>query len=385
MLCHRTVALILLSIISFALSGCGGSSGNGTFNPVPVANSASSPSSQPPFSNISSATGKYAISLQVDRATIDANVGQLLATATIASSNDAAIAGHPVTFSVSAGPATVDPALVTVSTDSNGKAVTILAPGDVLTTTNVILVAETVINGKSIRAYASFQIVRGSGVITFITTKPSTDPDGTLFTLDETVAANFAGVPFEFMQQLPFQVTDANGNPRVGVPVTVSVENQLTGRATIAPSNPTVVTDSAGKGIFNVGVIMTAPPPGVTHTDAIIYRAVSTEASGTPQLLGYAGFVVAMTTKTPPLVINPGTASFGTAVELTFTISGGLKPYAVSSSNRSLVSVTLESDDINGFTITAHLEVSDPALLTEPVTVTVSDLAGNTATATVTK
>lgn len=380
--CLRSVSLILLSTSLLALTGCGGGSGSGTFNPVPAAGSSLTTPPPPSFSNTSSVAGKYTISLQVDRAAIDANLGQLLAAATIANSSGAAIAGCPVTFSVAAGPATVVPSLATVSTDSSGTALTVITPGDVLTTTNVILMATASINGDAIRAYAPFQIVRGSGVIKFSTTKAPTDPDGTLFTLDQTVAANFAGVPFEFMQQLPFQVTDANGNPRVGVPVTLSVENQLTGLASIAPGNPTVITDSAGKGIFNVGVTMTAPPPGITHTDAIIYRALSTEASGTPQLLGYAGFVVVMSTKNMPLVISPSTASFGTGFDLTYTISGGVEPYAVISSNDAFVSATPGAD---GVTVTAHLQLSDPALLTAPVTITVRDAAGNSATATVAK
>ena len=272
MKCLNSVLCALLPAIIFALSGCGGSSGSGSFNPVPVHSQAASES--PSFSNTSSASGKFAITLSVDSPSIDANVGQLLASASIEGSDGATIGDRLVTFSVAAGPATVDPALVTVPTDSNGKAVTIVTPGNVLSTTNVILMATTTINGKSIRAYAPFQIVRGTGIIEFITKKPPTDPDGTLFTLEETVDANFAGKSFEFMQQLPFQLTDANGNPRVGVPVTISIDNQLTGRASTFFKNPKVITDSAGKGIFNVGVIMTAPPVGVTHTDSIIYQAV---------------------------------------------------------------------------------------------------------------
>ena len=105
--------------------------------------------------------------------------------------------------------------LATVSTDSNGNAMTTIAPGNVLTTTNVILMATATFSGQTIRAYAPFQIVRGSGVITFISEKPASDPSGTLYTLglDKKVEASFAGIRFEYMQQLPFQVTDANGNP----------------------------------------------------------------------------------------------------------------------------------------------------------------------------
>jgi len=277
-----TVLLALVTALFLALSGCGGSS-SGNFNPAPAPGQVAA-SSSPSFSNTSSAAGKYAITFSVDRPSVDANVGQILATASIEGSDGATVEELLVTFSVAAGPATVDPTLTTVPTDSNGKAMTIIRPGDVSSTTNVIVMAATTINGKSIRAYAPFQIVRGTGIIEFITTKEPTDPDGTLFTLDETVDSNFA---------------DANGNPRVGVPVTISIYDQLTGRAFSIFNNPTVITDSAGKGIFNVGVLMTAPPIGVTQTDSIIYQAVTTEASGVPALLTYTGFVVAMTTAKP--------------------------------------------------------------------------------------
>lgn len=376
----RTVLFVLLPALSLALSGCGGSSGSGSFNPAPTTGPVTASSPTPSFSNVSSAIGKYTISLTVDRQTIDSNIGQLLATASITGSDGTSIDDRVVTFSVSAGPATVDPALATVHTDSNGKAVTIVTPGNVFNTTNVILMAATTINGKAITAYAPFQIVRGSGVISFTTGKPPTDPDGTLFTLDEIVSSEFAGAEFEFMQQLPFKLTDGNGNPRVGVPVTISIDNQLTGNASTFFRNPKVITDSAGKGIFNVGVRMTAPPVGVTHTDSIIYKAVTSEASGVPALLTYAGFVVSMTTKSPTLVITPSSAAFGSATDLDFTISGGVAPYSVSSSNSSLVSADLLSD---GVSVKAHLV--DSSMWSTPVKISITDAAGNTASATLTR
>lgn len=378
--CLRTVLFALLTALSFALSGCGSSSGSGSFNPTPTTGPVTASSPSPSFSNLSSATGKYSISLSVDSQRIDANVGQLLATARITGSDGTSIDGRPITFSVAAGPATVDPNLVTVPTDSNGKAVTIVKPGNVLTTTNVILMAVTTINGKPISAYATFQIVRGTSVISFITEKAPTDPDGTLFTLDEIVSSEFAGADFEFMQQLPFQLMDGNGNPRVGVPVTISIDNQLTGNASTVFKNATVITDSAGKGIFNVGVIMTAPPVGVTHTDSIIYRAVTTETSGVPALLAYTGFVVSMTTKSPTLVITPAAAAFKSATDLDFTISGGVAPYSVSSSSPMLVSVDLLAD---GVSLKAHLV--DTSAWSTPVKISVTDAAGNTASATVSR
>lgn len=377
---HRSVLSILLSALFFALCGCGGSSGGSSFNPAPAPGQVAASSPSPSFSNTSSATGKYSIALSVDRATVDANVGQLLATASIEGSDGAEIDGRSVSFSVAAGPATVDPGLASVVTDSNGKAVTIIFPGNVLSTTNVILVASTTINGKAIRAYAPFQIVRGTGVIAFITSQAPSDPNGTLVTLDKTVDANFAGESFEFMQQLPVKLTDANGNPRVGVPVTISIDNQLTGWASTFFKNPTVITDSAGQAIFNIGVTMTAPPQGVTHTDSIIYKAVTTEASGVPALLTYTGFVVSMTTKYVPLVITPATAKFDSATDIGFTISGGVAPYSVSSSNALLVSATLLVD---GTSVNAHLV--DSSAWTAPVTISVTDAAGNTASAAVSR
>lgn len=370
----RWIVLFAVLTALFSLQGCG-SSGSAGFNPAPASEQVVT-SVTPPFSNTSSATGKYAISLSVDPPTVDAGVGQILATAKVQGTDGAAVADQQVSFSVIAGPASIVQTLASQFTDANGQAVTIVTPGNPLSTTNVLVMAETTINGKAIRAYAPFKIVRGTGIVSFITSKNPTDPDGTLTTLDKTVEANFAGTSFEFMQQLPFKVTDANGNPRVGVPVTISIENQLTGKATTGFRNPTVVTDSAGKGIFNIGVFMTAPPTGVTHTDSIIYKAVTTEASGVPALTSYTGFVVSMTTNYVPLSIVPGEAGFGSASSIRLTISGGVKPYTVKSSAPSLVSATLLPD---GSGVEAAL--LDTTAWTTPVKISVTDAAGNTTSA----
>lgn len=376
---YKGFVLVLLPFVLFSLPGCGSSSSGGSFNPVssPSGNTTTGGAT---FSNVSSATGKFGITLTTDRTTIDANIGQVLATATITDSTGAAVPGRGVTFSIQAGPATVTPSLTTVTTDSTGKAVTVIVPGDTLTTTNVIVKATTLISGQTATAYATFQIVRGTGEITFLTSASTTDPSGTLVTLSKTLDASQAGVPWEFMQQVPFQVTDANGNPRVGVPVTLSVDNQLTNRATITIINPTVTTDSNGKGIFNVGVTMTAPPQGLTYTDSIIYKAVTTETTPTPSLTTYGGFIVSMTTSVAPLTISPTTASFGTATDLTFTVSGGTKPYSVSSNNTGRVTATLQPD---GTTVIAHLV--DATAWTGTVTISATDSGGQTASATVSR
>jgi len=382
MRCLKFIAFYLLPLVMFSLTGCGSGS-SGTAN-SPFSNSGSG-SSNPIFGNISSASGVTGITLTLDHTTVDANNGQVLATAKLLN-NSAAVGGVAVSFSIFApvnGPATVEPGLATVTTDSSGTAVTRITTGNTLTTTNVVVKATATIAGKTAISYATFQIVRGTGVITFITAAGSTDPSGTLVTLSTSVASDFAGTLWTFNQLLPFKVTDSNGNPRVGVPVTLSIFSQLNNLATSAPVPQTVSTDSSGRAIFNVGVTMAAPSSvGVTLTDSIVYQAVTND---TIPLTAYGGFIASITTlntTTTPLIIVPQTANFsaGDAVGATisFTISGGAAPYNVTSSNSTRVSVALQADGV-----TAIATLRDASLWTGNISISAKDKIGQTATATV--
>jgi hypothetical protein len=90
----------------------------------------------------------------------------------------------------------------------------------------------------------------------------------------------------DFLQLIPFKLVDAQGNPRPGVQVTLSLYSITTrnpGDVTIAflvppisePNQQTITTDSAGQGIFNVTVGLAVPGPGSTDTVAVVFKAVS--------------------------------------------------------------------------------------------------------------
>src|SRR6266567_3541269 len=83
-----------------------------------------------------------------------------------------------------------------------------------------------------------------------------TSSSGAIMFTDAAIAAAWI-----FEQLIPFKLTDANGNARVGVPVTLSVYSIDGDPAGVKidflvtpitePNQQTVTTDSAGKGIFN--------------------------------------------------------------------------------------------------------------------------------------
>lgn len=413
----RLAQLLFMSIMLLGLvlnlSGCGGSSGDksssvgdpfaaGGGAGTSAGTSTTAITAQDPTFNLVLTTDLIKPTDLTKLPQIDANIGTVLLTAQCLSiqggvlidpntpSGDikidpgAPVQNQKIEYKIIAGPGTITyPAYSgstpgkDIVTDSNGKVEAVYTSGNVLYTTNVIIEASTTIGVKTYRAYTQFQIVRGTGVITFVTTKTPTDPDGTLHTLDKTVAARFAGIQFTYMQQAPFKVTDSNGNPRVGVPITFSIESQLTNLATVTIQNPTVTTDSAGSGIFNIGVIMTAPAPGVTVTDSVIYKAVSNDAN---PLVAYGGFVSSLTTQVALLAIAPTSSSFAAADAVgatrTFLVSGGSSPYAVNSDNSAKVRTT-----ISGSVVTATLV--DAALWTDTVTISVVDSSGQTASATI--
>lgn len=84
-------------------------------------------------------------------------------------------------------------------------------------------------------------------------------------------------------------------------------------------------------------------------------------------------------TNTAGLSISPGTATIDALAPVTFVVSGGVKPYALTSSNQALVPVGGVADD-GRFTLMA----TGVPLVATPVTITVRDGTQKTAIATVT-
>ncbi|MDD2580841.1 MAG: hypothetical protein PHR66_02490 [Desulfuromonadaceae bacterium] len=393
---YRMIA-ILLPVFMLLLTGCGSSSNGSTADPFSSSSTTTGTSSGTIFGNISTATGKTGITLTTDRSTIDVNNGQVLVTAKIVS-NGVAISGVPVTFSIVApvnGPATIETGLTTVTTDSNGTAISRITTGNTLSTTNVIVSATAKIGTQSAVASTTFQIVRGDGVIMFTSAAGTTPGSQTnLLTPGIKEVDPTLSPAWTFMQLIPFKLTDSNGNPRVGVPVTLSVYSitalDSSGKPDpslvkidflvlpISESNQeTITTDSAGQGIFNTAVTLTTPPPGGVNTVDVVFKAVTNDAI---PVTAYVGNSYTLSSKLPTLTIAPGSASFGSATDITFTISGGVPPYSVTSNNTARVTAALQPD---GVTVAAHLV--DTTAWTGSVTITATDSASQTASATVTR
>ena len=384
------LGLVLLPAIMLALAGCSSSStGSGSSDPFAGNSSAADPPTI--FGNVSTATGKTGITLTTDIAAVDVNNGQVLATANVVSGG-VPLPGVPVTFAIVApvnGPAAIETGLITETTDSNGKAITRITTGNALSTTNVIVSATTRIGAQTAVADTTFQIVRGGGVIMF------TDFAGQLPLTQHNILTPASkevdpalGPAWSFMQLIPFKVTDSNGNPRVGVPVTLSVYSITTlhpNDVTIdflvppitEPNQQTITSDSAGQGVFNSSVTLTTPSPGGVNTADVVFKAVTNDAI---PVTAYVANSYTLSSKLPILVITPSTASFGSSTDITFTIAGGVKPYKVSSNNTALASATLQND---GVTVSVHLV--DATQWTGSATISATDSASQTAAATVTR
>jgi hypothetical protein len=190
------------------------------------------------------------------------------------------------------------------------------------------------------------------------------------------------------MQLIPFKVTDSNGNPRVGVPVTLSVYSITTLNPNdviinflvppvMEPTQQTITTDSAGQGIFNTTVTLLTPPPGGVNIVDVVFKAVTNDAI---PVTAYVGNTYTLSSKLPPLTLAPSNLSFAAGdvvgATRTFAISGGVAPYTVNSSNTARVTVSR-----SGTILTATL--ADAALWTEVVTISVLDSLGQTASATI--
>ena len=304
----KTVFLVLFSITLLSLPGCGSSSDGSASAPDPFAKTGAGEI----FGNISTASGKTGITLTADRPSIDINNGQVLLTAKVVS-DSAPVFGAPVRFSIKAptdGPAAIEAGLTTVATDTNGVALTRVSAGNFLTTTNVIVQATVAIGSQTATATTTFQLVRGNGVIMF------TDDAGVqpgeqsnmlepyeIKDVDPGIAPRVA-----VLQLLPFKVTDSNGNPRVGVPITLSVysiTSRNPGDITVnflvppitEPDQHTITTDSAGMGIFNTSVILTTPPLGSFTACSVVFKATTNDPI---PITAYVGGMYSMTAKAPP-------------------------------------------------------------------------------------
>ena len=394
------VAAILLPAVVLALGGCGGSSGGSSsadpFSPS-GGTSAATTTTTTPTTPVTAQNPEFSLTLLTDLAKpttltnlpqVDVNIGTVLLTAELLNmsggvftdpvshqpvASGAAVPNQVVSFAVLAGPGTIG--YITPVTDKNGVAKALFTTGNVNYTTTVIVEASATVDGKNYRAYTSFQIVRGTGVITLTTSPQSAE-------IDPSIASGHI-----FEQQIPFTVTDSNGNPRVNVPITLSVYSQqgdspvtidFLKNPVTEPDQQTVTTDSAGKGIFNVAVAIDAPPAGITVSDSIVYKAVTHDLI---PVIAYAGAGYTLTAKkpTPPaLAISPASSSFGSDTDIILTLSGGVAPFKVASSKPNRVTATL-----NGATVNAHLvDVSD---WTGDVAITILDSTGQTVSATLTR
>lgn len=398
----RLIFFGLLPLLLLCLPGCGGSGSSGsdplahqTSTTNNLADQTTNPTtpvtSQDPVFSLEVGTDLWAPTDLSSLPQVDTANGTVLLTAKLLNVTGGVYfdpvtdlkteAGSPVpnqavTFNVLAGPGTIS--YTTPVTDKNGEAKAIFSTGYVASTTNVIVEATVTVAGKNYRGYTSFQIVRGSGVIMFTSAaalKPG-EQNSMLPAMDKKVDP--AATPaVDFLQMIPFKLTDANGNPRTGVPVTLSVYSTSGAPTDVEIDRQTVTTDSAGMGIFNVSVGLVSPPPGSFTASSVIYRAVTNDAN---PITGYAGGNYSLTATPPPLTIAPTAAGFGTDTEIVLTVGGGARPLTVSSSAPARVTATLQPD---GITIIARLADSSP--WTGTVSVSVTDSAGQSATATLSR
>ncbi|MFZ2950390.1 MAG: hypothetical protein WA003_12985, partial [Desulfuromonadaceae bacterium] len=183
------VALILLPVFMLSLTGCGSSSNGSTGDPFSSssASTGTGTSTGTVTTPVTAQDPAFSLTLGTDLKKptdltvlpqIDANIGTVLLTANLLNisggvfidpvSNQPIAAGAPVpnqavSFNILAGPGTIS--FTTPVTDKNGVANAIFTTGNVTYTTNVLIEATTTVDGKNYRAYTSFQIVRGTGII----------------------------------------------------------------------------------------------------------------------------------------------------------------------------------------------------------------------------
>jgi hypothetical protein len=328
----KAVVFALLPVVMLSISGCGGSSGGSATNPFePKAEVVVDPGTTP-TTPVTTQDPDFTLSVTTDLKTptdltslpqVDVNMGTVLLTARVLNvsggvfvdpdglktGNGSPLPNQKITFKIIAGPGTIS--YVTPVTDKNGEIKAVLTTGNVAFTTNVIVEADTTVGDKNYRAYTSFQIVRGTGVIMF-TSAAGLQPGGQTNVLPpmDTQVVVPASPPYPtwiYHQLLPFKLTDSNGNPRVGVPVTISVysltpdwlsKEEVTIDFLVPPvtepTQQTITTDSAGQGIFNATIGMIAPPIDETHTVSVVYKAVTNDVI---PVTAYVGGIYSITGK----------------------------------------------------------------------------------------
>ena len=407
----RSVRLLffgLLPVLVLYLSGCGGS-GSSTSDPLGTGTPASSnqadqtdptmpATAQDPVYSLEVSTDLKASTDLSSLPQIDSDNGTVLLTAKLLNvaggvfldplTNQRTEAGSPVpnqavNFKVLAGPGAIS--YVTPLTDKNGEAKAVLATGTVQSTTNVIVDASVTVDGKNYHGYTSFQVVRGTGVIMFTDLAGLKPGEQSSMLPPQTKNVDPTVTPaVSFLQLVPFKLTDANGNPRAGVPVTLTVHNSTGNISQVVlnpvaagPASQTVTTDAAGMGIFNLSVTMVSPELNSFTAGSVVFKAVTNDPN---PIAGYVGGSYSLTSSPRPLTISPATAQFESSTERIFTVGGGAKPFTVTSSAPDRVTVALGSD---GATITAGL--ADDSEWTGTVNITVTDSAGQSATASVTR
>jgi hypothetical protein len=290
----KMLAYALLPVVMLAVAGCGGSGSTASdpFQKTPPSNGSSQ---DPVFTNLSTATGKMALSLTTDVPSIDVDNGQVLAIAKV-KAGEAPVAGMAVTFSVLAPTDLATIANATVTTDSTGTAVTRVTTGHTASTSNVLISATIKVGTQSITTNANFQLIRGGGVIMF-TDKAGLSPGGQSDLYPITKLTVPPGGPWSYCQLIPFKVTDSNGNPRVGVPVTLSVYSITSmnpGDVVVdflvppvtEPTQQTITTDSAGQGIFNSVITLGMIAAKQTVTVSVVFKAVTKDPNPLTAYLG---------------------------------------------------------------------------------------------------
>lgn len=300
----NNVIFASLTVVALALAGCGGSSSTSADPFSTSGNNGTDPHASTIFGNISTSTGKTGISLRTDRASIDGNNGQLLAMAQVLEGG-APLPNVKVTFNVIAGPATFQD--VEARTDSTGVAYARITAGDADYTTNVIISASASVGSYLAVARTSFQVIRGGGVIMFTSNAgaPSGSQNNILLDMEAEVDPAVS-TEWAMLRLIPFKVTDSNGNPRVGVPVTLSVFSITTldpddiiidfVLSATEEDQQTIITDSAGEGIFNTVAILKTPPAGATNAINVVFKA---ETNDTIPVTAYVGAGYTLTGKKP--------------------------------------------------------------------------------------
>ena len=307
----KTVLFLVVSLALMSLTGCGGGT-NGSSTVQDQFNPASSTQNSTQVTTSTGTVLAYNMTLNTTDSTgTSTTVGPqstVIATAILKDTNGNGVANQLITFkSDPASPVAI--ATATAATDSNGKALVFLTAPETVSSTDVILVASTVVKTQSVSAISIFKILRGSGnVINFITTKTPTDPDGTLNTVAVVVEGIVLPAPGKILLQLvPFEILDLNNNPRSHIPVTISIYSSIGCPGVFIDSpvseNPltkTVTTDDSGRGIFNVGVPLDMPIMGDKNACSVIYKAVGADfLNPAASIYSYGGFIASLENKIP--------------------------------------------------------------------------------------